>query len=257
MLKSEKLKEKTNSWTKKLNTKKLAKYSHSLKVSQFCVSFVPIQENYSSFNLLKDNNCDIYLSNQIKTEASKVSLLKTKSWKQEAFSWREEKVPYVYSQQSLLQKSKTRKAKQIINRPSNYLLRQAEIKGTFMKLANQWRSETKHSKSFHLNNPQPISWNQLTDFIRSLGYPIKHISYQNWQSQLSNQARSQSNPLYALLPFFLQNSPEHQQAREPKISCQAIQTALAESSIICPPVDTKLLNTYFDYFISSGFLDAK
>ena len=112
-------------------------------------------------------------------------------------------------------------------------------------------------KSFHLNNPQPISWNQLTDFIRSLGYPIKHISYQNWQSQVSNQARSQSNPLYPLLPFFLKNSPEHQQAREPKISCQATQTALAESSILCPPVDTKLLNTYFDYFIRSGFLDAK
>ncbi len=112
-------------------------------------------------------------------------------------------------------------------------------------------------KSFHLNNPQPISWNQLTDFIRSLGYPIKHISYQNWQSQLSNQARSPSNPLYPLLPFFLKISSEAQQAREPKISCQATQTALAESSIICPPVDAKLLNTYFDYFIRSSFLDAK
>ncbi|MHC5824234.1 MAG: hypothetical protein ACYT04_52460, partial [Nostoc sp.] len=129
---------------KKLNTKKLGKYSHFLKFSRFCVSAVPIQENYSSFNLLKDNNCDIYLSNQIKTEASKVSLLRTKSSKQEAFPWREEKVLYVSSQQSLLQKSKTRKAKQITNRPSSYLLRQAEIKDTFMKLANQWRSETKH-----------------------------------------------------------------------------------------------------------------
>lgn len=111
-------------------------------------------------------------------------------------------------------------------------------------------------KSFHLNNPQPISWESLTDFIRSLGYPIQHISYQNWQSQLSNQARSPSNPLYPLLPFFLKNSLEHQQAREPEISCQVTQTALAESSIICPPVDTKLLNTYFDYFIRSSFLDS-
>ncbi|MEH2121060.1 MAG: hypothetical protein V7K46_23445 [Nostoc sp.] len=96
-----------------------------------------------------------------------------------------------------------------------------------------------------------------TEYFLHIGYPIKHISYQNWQSQLSNQARSQSNPLYPLLPFFLKNSLEHQQAREPKISCQATQTALAKSSIICPPVDTKLLNTYFDYFISSGFLDVK
>jgi thioester reductase-like protein len=112
-------------------------------------------------------------------------------------------------------------------------------------------------QSFHLNNPQPISWKELTDFIRSLGFKIEHISYQNWQSQLSNQARSQSNPLYPLLPFFLKNSSQHQQAREPKISCQATQTALAKSSIICPPVDTKLLTTYFDYFTRSSFLDAK
>ncbi|WP_127025329.1 thioester reductase domain-containing protein, partial [Chroococcidiopsis cubana] len=111
--------------------------------------------------------------------------------------------------------------------------------------------------SFHLNNPQPISWNQLTDFIRSSGYPIQHVSYQDWQTQLSNQARSRTNPLYPLLPFFLKNSSKHQQAREPKISCQATQTALAKSAIICPPVDPKLLNTYFDYFIHSGFLDAK
>lgn len=111
-------------------------------------------------------------------------------------------------------------------------------------------------KSFHLNNPQPISWKELTDFIRSLGYPLTYISYQDWQSQLSNRAISQLNPLYPLLPFFLKNSSQHQQAREPKITCQATQTALKEGSIICPPVDTKLLNTYFDYFIRSGFLDV-
>ncbi|MEH2242453.1 hypothetical protein [Nostoc sp.] len=144
MLILEKAKEKTNYWIKKLNAKKLGKYSHFPKSRRLRVSPVPIQENYSSLNLLKDNNCDIYLSNQIKTEVSKVSLLRTKNWKEEAFPWREEKVLYVSSQQSLLPKSKPRKAKQITNRPSNYLLRQAEIKDTFMKLANQWRSETKH-----------------------------------------------------------------------------------------------------------------
>ncbi|MBN4005478.1 MAG: hypothetical protein HWQ58_28340 [Nostoc sp. LPT] len=43
-----------------------------------------------------------------------------------------------------MQKSKFRKAKQTTSRPSSYLLRQAELKDTFIKLANQWRSETKH-----------------------------------------------------------------------------------------------------------------
>ncbi|WP_410500741.1 hypothetical protein [Chroococcidiopsis sp. SAG 2025] len=77
-------------------------------------------------------------------------------------------------------------------------------------------------KSFHLHNPQPISWHQLTDFLRSLSYPIQYVSYQDWQVQLSNQARSQSHPLYPLLPFLLKYFPEHQPVREPKISCQAM-----------------------------------
>lgn len=119
------------------------------------------------------------------------------------------------------------------------------------------RQRSSLGKSFHLNNPQPTSWKKLTDFIRSLGYPLTYTSYQDWQSQLSNQARSQSNRLYPLLPFLLKNSSEHQQAREPKISCQATQTALAGSSIVCPPVDNKLLKTYFDYFIRSNFLDSQ
>lgn len=43
-----------------------------------------------------------------------------------------------------LVKSNHRKAKQITNRPSSYLLRQVELKETFIKLGLQWRSETKH-----------------------------------------------------------------------------------------------------------------
>ncbi|MHC5936689.1 hypothetical protein [Nostoc sp.] len=143
MLTSEKAKDKIKYWTPKLSPKKLNKYSDSPKFRRVCVSPVPIKENYSSFNLLKDNNFD-NLSNQIKTEISKASLLRAKSWKQEVFPWIEKKELCVFYEQSLLQKSKLRKAKQTTNRLSSYLLRQAELKDTFIKLTNQWRSETKH-----------------------------------------------------------------------------------------------------------------
>ncbi|MFN6526381.1 hypothetical protein [Nostoc sp. ChiSLP03a] len=144
MLVSEKAKDKTNSWNQKLSNKKLSKYSYSLKFRLPCVFPAPIKENYSSLNLLKDNNFNSDLSNQIKTEISKAWSLRTKNWKQEVFTWREEKSLCIFSEQSLLQKSKPRKAKQTTNRPSSYLSRQAELKDTFIKLANQWRSETKH-----------------------------------------------------------------------------------------------------------------
>ncbi|MEC4817932.1 MAG: thioester reductase domain-containing protein, partial [Scytonema sp. PMC 1069.18] len=119
-------------------------------------------------------------------------------------------------------------------------------------------------KVFHLNNPQPISWRELTDFIRSIGYAIEHISYQDWQIKLKNGAYSQENSLYHLLPFYNNKLPQreqreisqqYQKSSEPKISCLATQHELAESSIICPPVNSQLLNTYFSYFIRSGWLD--
>lgn len=106
-------------------------------------------------------------------------------------------------------------------------------------------------KAFHLNNPHPISWKELTDFISSLGYQIKHIAYQDWQVQLNNAVQSKENPLYHLLPFY---QKQYQQSTEPKITCLATQNALMESSIRCPPVNTQLLKTYFSYFLSSGWL---
>lgn len=118
-------------------------------------------------------------------------------------------------------------------------------------------------KAFHLNNPQPGSWSQVADFIRSFGFPIERIAYQDWQMQLTNAGRSKDNPLYHLLPFYLKNLPQeqrqlseqYQQSSDPLISCSATQTALAGSSIACPPVSAELLNTYFEHFIRSGWLD--
>ncbi|MBD2524477.1 thioester reductase domain-containing protein [Nostoc sp. FACHB-133] len=117
-------------------------------------------------------------------------------------------------------------------------------------------------KAFHLNNPQPISWRELTDFICSFGYPVKHIDYKDWEIQVNDSVRSKENPLYHLLPFYQKQlsqeklgiSEWYQQSTYPKISCLMTQNALSVSSIVCPPVNAQLLNTYFSYFIRSGWL---
>ncbi|MHC5737459.1 thioester reductase domain-containing protein [Nostoc sp.] len=122
------------------------------------------------------------------------------------------------------------------------------------------REKESLGKTFHLNAPQPIHWNRLFDWIKDFGYPIKKISYKNWQTQLEHI--DSENPLYPLLPFFLSrrsdkqltNSEVYEEARRPKVSCKKTLAALAGSSIICPPLDDKLLSTYFSYFIQSGFL---
>jgi thioester reductase-like protein len=116
-------------------------------------------------------------------------------------------------------------------------------------------------KTFHLQNPQLLHWSDLVDFICSMGYPIDRVSFAEWQVRLSQERQ---NPLYPLLPFFSHRWAEQQltyielneQGKRPLIGCEETLAALSETSIQCPPLDPKLLSTYFDYFIKSGFIEA-
>lgn len=115
-------------------------------------------------------------------------------------------------------------------------------------------------KAFHLQNPHLLHWNELTEFICSLGYPVQRVSYETWQEQLSHE---RENPLYPLLPFFrhqwsngLTYIELNEQGYRPLIGCEATLAALSGSGIICPPLDAQLLSNYFSYFVRSGFLQA-
>ncbi|MBW4687497.1 MAG: thioester reductase domain-containing protein [Komarekiella atlantica HA4396-MV6] len=124
------------------------------------------------------------------------------------------------------------------------------------------RQKESLGKAFHLSNPQPINWKKFGDLLRSFGYKIEQLSYEDWQAQLENNVRSPENPLYPLLPFFVKKWTEkqltiteiYQQSRRMQINCQETLTALANTDIVCPPVDSNLLNTYLSYFKRSEFL---
>ncbi len=117
-------------------------------------------------------------------------------------------------------------------------------------------------KAFHLQHPQPISLKDLVEWVKSFGYPIEMIPYEQWQSKLINEVSSTENPLYTLRPFLLERWSDEQltipdlylQSRRPTISCQATLQALSGSSITCPPIDSQLLMTYTSYLVQTGFL---
>lgn len=123
------------------------------------------------------------------------------------------------------------------------------------------RQKESFGKAFHLQNPQLLHWNQLVEFICSMGYSIEPVSYAEWQTRLSQQ---RDNPLYPLLPFFQHKWSDEQltyielneQGKRPEIGYEDTLVALSNSSIVCPPLDPKLLSIYFSYFIRSGFLEA-
>jgi malonyl CoA-acyl carrier protein transacylase len=123
------------------------------------------------------------------------------------------------------------------------------------------RQKESRGRVFHLQNPHVLHWSELVDFICSWGYPMERVSFEEWQVRLS---KDRENPLYPLLPFFSHKWSEDQltylelneQGRRPMISCKETIAALTGTSIVCPPLDNKLLDTYFSYFIRSGFLDV-
>ncbi|MEP1079780.1 thioester reductase domain-containing protein [Leptolyngbya sp. PL-A3] len=115
-------------------------------------------------------------------------------------------------------------------------------------------------KAFHLQNPHLLHWNELIEFMCSLGYPMQRVSFEAWQEQLSHE---RNNPLYPLLPFFrhqwhnkLTYIELNEQGYRPLIACEATLAALSGSGIVCPRLDASLLSAYFSYFIGSGFLTA-
>lgn len=118
-------------------------------------------------------------------------------------------------------------------------------------------------KAFHLNNPNFSSWNEVADSINQCGYPVRQIPYEDWEAELIQSTTSGNGTEHALsglLPFFLRRWSDEQLTfaglgqRRVKLNCQATVDSLEGTAIACPRVDSHLINTYFSYFIRSGFL---
>jgi amino acid adenylation domain-containing protein/thioester reductase-like protein len=119
------------------------------------------------------------------------------------------------------------------------------------------RRQSLIGKNFHIVNPHTLLWSKLVSEIRSFGYPMQLTSHDKWQANL---LKAKDNALTPLLPLFIQDDKDSMTYLEnfllasQAFDCQDTLEGLAKTSIICPPVDTKLLNTYFSHFIRSGFL---
>lgn len=123
------------------------------------------------------------------------------------------------------------------------------------------RRQESMDKVFHIVNPQSMKWKKLFNLIELLGYPRQQMSYTQWHLQLLEQIKqSSAHPLYPFLPLFSEPTSEERKSifREylnmPILDCQNTLDGLADTSIQCPPVDEKLLDTYFSSFIRSGLI---
>jgi thioester reductase-like protein len=120
-------------------------------------------------------------------------------------------------------------------------------------------------RAYHFPNPAPRPWNEVYDFARRLGYPLRQLPFSDWLDELAEDVRR--DPNQALAPFAPMLAAGGAADREttnlnpgesPIRGFDGTHTreGLAGTGVTCPPVDEKLLTTYFDFFIESGFLES-
>ncbi|MDZ8187534.1 MAG: amino acid adenylation domain-containing protein [Nostoc sp. ChiSLP02] len=120
-------------------------------------------------------------------------------------------------------------------------------------------------KAFHIVPPpdQNIPIMELFEFICSYGYQLQKLPYTQWKDELIASFRhSQENALHPLLSMMsekvYENSLTIMELYQNTVDYDYQNTlkGLADSAITCPSMDAKLLDKYFSYFISSGFLNS-
>ncbi|BAT56666.1 amino acid adenylation domain-containing protein (plasmid) [Nostoc sp. NIES-3756] len=136
---------------------------------------------------------------------------------------------------------------------------------TSRAIAHLSRQKSLSNRIFHISNPHSISWQQLVTWMQDFGYSIQIVPLEDWLSKVLFLVPS--NPENALYPFlsFLSEKVLDEQKTIPELYFQSqnlifgVQNTLnglAGTNITCPPVNNKLLKTYFSYFINNGFLDT-
>lgn len=106
-----------------------------------------------------------------------------------------------------------------------------------------------HSNIYHVDHPAGIMWTDLVSWLNNYGYLIKTIALKEWKKKL--QLIGKDNPLYPFLPFYL-SYPDDYKGIE--VNTTKTSAALREIGITYPELNDSLLNTYFEYLRSVGFL---
>ncbi|WP_442936423.1 non-ribosomal peptide synthase/polyketide synthase [Nostoc sp.] len=113
-------------------------------------------------------------------------------------------------------------------------------------------------KAFHLINSDSAPWSQFINCIRSLGYPLQQLPYEDWQAELHRNTQiSSDNALYSAISLAEEpTSSESNATSSLKFDCQNTLNGLADTAIRWPEVDDKLLQAFFTNF-SNSTLDKK
>jgi amino acid adenylation domain-containing protein/thioester reductase-like protein len=113
-------------------------------------------------------------------------------------------------------------------------------------------------QAFHLVNPSAGRLSEVLDGLRSFGYPLCKVPYQEW----FEEAMRRGGPgLEGILRVFLPapSVPGLKEAARqggPTFDCRNTLAGLAGAALSCPGLDADLVGRYLSGFVQRGFLPA-
>ncbi|WP_320779103.1 amino acid adenylation domain-containing protein [Streptomyces sp. CRN 30] len=117
--------------------------------------------------------------------------------------------------------------------------------------------------TYHLTNPRPALLGDVLDRMEEAGYRLRRLPYADWVAELVRHVAR--NPTSATAPFVslcvdrghkadITVKEMYLEGTFPRLSRERTDAALRGSGLVCPPVDTALLDCYLGYLMASGYL---
>ena len=109
-------------------------------------------------------------------------------------------------------------------------------------------------KIYHLDNPEPIHFSKLAEWLTNQGLGARQVSFDDWRVELFHQIpHMPSDGWEPYLPLL--EEVQEEQVFMPEFDLSNTLAGLRSSDIHCHPVNDKLFSTYLNYFIPRGFLE--
>ncbi|MFJ5675631.1 amino acid adenylation domain-containing protein [Streptomyces sp. NPDC093097] len=118
------------------------------------------------------------------------------------------------------------------------------------------------NRTYHLTNPRPAHLQDMLDRMRAAGHSIRQLPYKEWVDELLRHVAQ--HPTSATAPFVSlcvdRSNKADMSVKEmffegtfPTLGRANVERFTGDLS--CPPVDTRLLDRYLDYFYATGYLN--
>jgi thioester reductase-like protein len=108
------------------------------------------------------------------------------------------------------------------------------------------------SSAFHLVNPCKMPFARLVQFIQGQGWPVRMVDRQEWWAALRRSFGAEPNVLHPVMDVVRDFVVGGEEAIDYDVT--HAEQVLAGGAVTCPPLDERLLETYFGYFVRSGYL---